>query len=51
MRSSYRMRWWERAMGDVEDPRGIELRDCRARLRQLEAREPSQTADAGASER
>jgi hypothetical protein len=48
MRWTDRLRLWERAMEDIEDPRGIELRDCRDRLRQLEAEQVRSTSNAGA---
>lgn len=37
MRWIDRLRRMERAMEDIEDPRGMELRDCRDSLRRLEA--------------
>lgn len=51
------MRWTERASGllrameDVEDPRGAEVRACRDRLRRLEAQQRSQPAGAGVGPR
>lgn len=47
------MRWTERvsgllrAMEDIEDSRGAELRECRDRIRRLEAQQTSPPASPG----
>jgi hypothetical protein len=51
MRWFVRLRRWERAMEDVEDPRGIEFRELRDRVRALEAQQTERAAVAGASGR
>jgi hypothetical protein len=44
-----RYRCWERAMDDIEDPRGIELRQLRDGVRHPEAQQSGQAAVAEAS--
>lgn len=43
------LRRLERAMEDIEDPRGIEGRDLRDRLRHLHAQQPTQSPTASAN--
>ena len=44
MRWFDRLRDLERAMEDIEDPRGIEVRDLRDRVRDLQTQTSAQTA-------